>query len=48
MGNDNQKNTAEKLVISMRGVSKWFGSFQVLEDITLSVRQGDLWPVWLG
>ncbi len=41
MSNDNQKNAAEKLVISMQGVSKWFGSFQVLEDINLSVRQGE-------
>ena len=28
-------------MIEMRGVGKWFGRFQVLKDIELSVAQGE-------
>jgi general L-amino acid transport system ATP-binding protein len=32
---------AERPMIEMRGVGKWFGRFQVLKDIDLSVAQGE-------
>jgi general L-amino acid transport system ATP-binding protein len=32
---------ADKPMIEMRGVGKWFGRFQVLKDIDLSVAQGE-------
>ncbi len=41
MSNANQKTAPDDLVISMQGVSKWFGAFQALNDINLSVKQGE-------
>ena len=32
---------ADKPMIEMRGVGKWFGRFQVLKDVDLSVAQGE-------
>jgi general L-amino acid transport system ATP-binding protein len=32
---------AERAMIEMRGVGKWFGRFQVLKDIDLTVSQGE-------
>ncbi len=36
-----QATTSSAPMITMQGVNKWFGSFQVLTDINLSVRTGE-------
>jgi len=41
MSNNIQQTASDDPVISMVGVSKWFGTFQVLDDINLSVMQGE-------
>ena len=32
---------SDELIISMKGVNKWFGSFHVLRDINLNVFKGE-------
>jgi len=36
-----ETRTEQSTMIAMRGVNKWYGTFQVLTDISLSVRTGE-------
>lgn len=34
---------AQDAIIQLTGVSKWYGKFQVLDEVSLSVKKGNAW-----